>query len=205
MVTAQMIGVTGVNASDKVLGTGEHHALDQPGLTLISARVSAADVVAMAWLNSTTAVGAQTRLTPGPNDTYRLNLLRPSNRAPMTIFRVSLAPTAVGVSAATEQSFTVTGLPNPSVVFVSKPTFTSGIGIVNYRCSAADTLGITFCNPTAASITPPTETYVIASFGPVFGRGHYVEHMVSPLAVSGVALSNEMRDALAGLGLIAGA
>src|SRR3990167_8704929 len=203
-VTAQAIAVTGIRASDRFLGTGQHHYNDVAGITLISARVSAANVVALAFLNSLSSLSAPSKLTPTVNDTYTLPMLRINNEAPMTKFEVSLSPSAVGVSASTEQSFTVTGLVNPSVVYVTKPSFTSGIGIVNCRVSAADTLGITFCNPTAASITPPTETYIVAAVGPVLGRGHYLEHIVSPLAVKGVALTNELRDALAGLGLIQG-
>jgi hypothetical protein len=46
-------------------------------------------------------------------------------------------------------------------VFVSKPSESAGLGVVNARVSAADTLAITFMNTTAAPIDPAAETYKI--------------------------------------------
>ena len=76
---------------------------------------------------------------------------------------VVLSPAAVANATAAEQTFTVTGLQTTDYVNVTKPTTQAGLGIVNSRVSAANTLAITFMNATAATITPTaSETYVVA-------------------------------------------
>lgn len=61
------------------------------------------------------------------------------------------AETAANTSA--EQTTTVPGLRVGDVVTVNKPTAQAGIGVVNARVSAADTLAITFMNSTASGVT----------------------------------------------------
>lgn len=52
-----------------------------------------------------------------------------------------------------EQNVTVPGLKVGDMVYVSKPTAQAGIGVCGVRVSAADTLSITFNNPTASGVT----------------------------------------------------
>lgn len=76
---------------------------------------------------------------------------------------VPLSPAAVGANTTAEQTFTVLGLLPGDEVQVSKPTTQAGIGIVNARVSAANTLAITFSNNTGGGITPTAgETYAVA-------------------------------------------
>lgn len=44
---------------------------------------------------------------------------------------------------------------------ISKPTLHAGVGIVNVRVSAKDTLAIQFLNTTAGALTPGKETYLV--------------------------------------------
>lgn len=78
---------------------------------------------------------------------------------------------AVSTVTTAEQTVTVPGLRPSDVVFINKPSLTAGVGIANARCSAADTLSITYVNPTAGSVNPASETYtaliVRASGSPV--------------------------------------
>lgn len=84
------------------------------------------------------------------------------------ILNVTLSPTSVANATAAEQTFTVTGLAVGDFVNVSKPTTQAGLGIVNSRVSAANTLAITFSNSTAATITPTaSEVYVVAVDRPI--------------------------------------
>jgi len=53
-----------------------------------------------------------------------------------------------------EQTVTVPGLAVGDMVYVSKPTAQAGLGVAGARVSAADTLAITFVNPTAGGLTP---------------------------------------------------
>lgn len=77
-------------------------------------------------------------------------------------YQQALTPSSVSANSTSEQSFTVTGLLESQPVFVSKPSHQSGLGIVNARASAANTLNITFVNVTGSPITPTSETYLIS-------------------------------------------
>ena len=59
------------------------------------------------------------------------------------------------------ESFTVTGLLTDMQVSVSKPSLDAGLGVVNARVSAANTLALTFMNATGSAINPGAETYKI--------------------------------------------
>jgi hypothetical protein len=72
------------------------------------------------------------------------------------VFLLTLTPVSVGPNTAAEQTFSATGigLLTTDFVAVNKPTAQAGLGIVNARVSAADTLALQFGNFTAATITP---------------------------------------------------
>jgi hypothetical protein len=79
------------------------------------------------------------------------------------LLSVVLSPSIVATITTAEQTFTVTGLIVGDFVSVAKPTAQAGLGIAGARVSAANTLAITFVNPTAAGITPTaSEAYVIS-------------------------------------------
>jgi hypothetical protein len=80
------------------------------------------------------------------------------------LFKVTatLTPAIVAANTTAEQTFTFTGvvLATDTVIGVSKPTAQAGLGIVGWRVSADNTIGITFSNNTAAGITPTAaQTY----------------------------------------------
>lgn len=80
------------------------------------------------------------------------------------IFSITLSPTSVAPNTVAEQTFASTGigLLTTDQVTVSKPTTQAGLGIVNARVSAADTLALAFINATAATITPTaSEVYTV--------------------------------------------
>lgn len=74
---------------------------------------------------------------------------------------VSINPASVATITTAEQTFTVAGLETTDAVIVMKPALTAGLGIAGARVSAADTLAITFVNPTAGAIDAGAETYLI--------------------------------------------
>lgn len=85
----------------------------------------------------------------------RGNLLR--------LFAVSVTwdPAAVATATTAEQNVTVTGVQvGDIVVSYSKPANTAGAMPVNARVSAANTVSVTFVNPTAGSVNPASETWV---------------------------------------------
>ena len=76
---------------------------------------------------------------------------------------VTLSPASVAAQTSAEQTFTLTGLNVGDKVSVAKPTNQAGLGIVNARVSAANTLAITFMNATAVAIVPTaSETYQVS-------------------------------------------
>lgn len=81
----------------------------------------------------------------------------------IVVYSQSLDVASVAANTTAEQTFTVTGLTTGDKVFVNKPAATAGLGIVNARVSAADTLALTFVNATAGAIDPAAETYSIVA------------------------------------------
>lgn len=80
------------------------------------------------------------------------------------LLQAALTPAAVNTITAPEQTFTVRGLVVGDVVVVNKPSAQAGLGLAGARVTAADTLGITYVNPTVGNITPTAETYTILVF-----------------------------------------
>lgn len=69
-------------------------------------------------------------------------------------------PAAVATITTAEQDVTIVGVKVGDIVIaVNKPSLTAGVGIVNARVKAADTVSLTFVNPTAGSVDPASETY----------------------------------------------
>jgi len=85
------------------------------------------------------------------------------------IRRITLSPASVAANTSAEELFSVPGLQLLDVVAaVIKPTAQAGLGIVGWRVSALNQLGITFGNFTAAPIVPTaSEVYklVVVSLG----------------------------------------
>lgn len=106
---------------------------------------------------------------PGPNsgsspDTIQMPT---GNLWKVGRFALTLSPAAVAAASAVEQAFAATGiglLPTDAVV-VNCEAPLAGVTNANARVSAADTLAITFVNPTAGSLTPtPSTVYYVTVF-----------------------------------------
>lgn len=70
------------------------------------------------------------------------------------VLAVTLSPGVVPPNTTTELAFTVNGLAVGDFIEINKPTVQSGLGIINSRVSAVNTLQIGFGNFTGATITP---------------------------------------------------
>lgn len=76
-------------------------------------------------------------------------------------------PASIAAATTAEQTVTVPGVRvGDFCIDVTKPTLTAGVGIVNSRVSAADTLAVTWVNATAAAVNPPAETYTVLIWRP---------------------------------------
>lgn len=125
----------------------------QAGLGVGNVRVSAANTIGVTFDN----VPAGGNITPTASEVYGIVALRGLGNLSAT-----LSPAAVPANSTQEQQFAVTGLPSTALVQVMKPTAQAGLDIVGCRVVSSNVLGITFCNPTAAPITPTAaESYTI--------------------------------------------
>lgn len=78
------------------------------------------------------------------------------------IYDVSTTVSPVNIPAQTTQSQSVgiVGIDSSDkILSITKPTVTSGIGIVGFRVKAKNLIEIDFANFTAGNITPPSEIY----------------------------------------------
>lgn len=78
---------------------------------------------------------------------------------------VTFNPASVATITVAEQTLTVPGVKVGDIVMAwNKPSTTTGVGVVNARVSAANTLAIAFVNPTAGAVDAASEswTFVIA-------------------------------------------
>lgn len=76
-------------------------------------------------------------------------------------FVINITPAAVSTITAPEQTFTCTGVDTLDAVYVSPPGVTAGCALASARVTAANTIGITWVNPTAGSLTPPAGNYKV--------------------------------------------
>lgn len=80
--------------------------------------------------------------------------------------RITIDPASVATITTAEQAFTVPGVLPGDFIFVNKPSVTAGLGIAGARASAANTIGVTFVNPTAGAIDAASETYTVLVMRP---------------------------------------
>jgi hypothetical protein len=145
--------VVGVAATDVVVAAIK--PTTQAGLLVGSARVSAANTILVTFGNNTAA-----NITPTTTEAYQFVTV-PSTLA---FTAVTLTPASVAANTTVEQQFTVPGVQVGMVMSVNKPTLNAGVVITNVRAIAANTIGITFANCTAAAVTP-TAAEVYQVFG----------------------------------------
>lgn len=82
------------------------------------------------------------------------------NISKMFAVSVTFDPASVATITVAEQTVTVKGVKVGDIVIAwNKPTTTTGVGVVNARVSAADTLALAFVNPTAGAVDAASETW----------------------------------------------
>lgn len=93
-------------------------------------------------------------------------LIPRGNIRAMFAVQVTFDPAAVATITTAEQSLTVQGLAVGDLIYWQKPSNTAGVGVVNMRVSAANTLQVTFVNPTAGSVNAASETWTLLVIRP---------------------------------------
>ena len=142
---------TPINAGDLVY---VNKPTSQAGLGIGNVRAVGVNQVAITATNYT-----GTTIAPTVSEAYTFTALRNVGQ-----LSAILSPSSVPGNRTQEQTFAVTGLQPGELVQVNKPTAQAGLDIVGCRVVSNNTLGITFANVTAASITPTAaETYTVMS------------------------------------------
>jgi hypothetical protein len=93
-------------------------------------------------------------------------LLPRGNIARIFAISVTFNPASVATITTAEQTTTIQGLLVGDFVLWQKPTNTAGVGVVNARVSAANTLALTFVNPTAGAVDAASEVWTFLVFRP---------------------------------------
>ena len=80
---------------------------------------------------------------------------------------VSVSLTPVSVAAATTASQTLTSIPGVEITDIVIPVqnpIANAVALVGAKANAANSLSLTFCNPTAGALTPTSGTYTFLVF-----------------------------------------
>lgn len=148
----QQFSVTGVRAGELLQVS---KPTSQAGLDIVGVRAVGNNLVGITFLNATSGA-----LTPTASQSYTfmcLGGLDAVNNELMAQINISTA-LAAGLATVTTgeiAGLTITGLATTdNITGVSKDTVNAGLGIAGYRVSAANTLAITWVNPTAGTLTP---------------------------------------------------
>lgn len=72
---------------------------------------------------------------------------------------LALVPVSVAAASCAEQNFTVTGLLVGDFVSITPPAINPNVAPVCARVSAANTLTVAFCNPSAGALVPQAGVY----------------------------------------------
>lgn len=81
----------------------------------------------------------------------------------MFSYSQSIDLASIGATSYSTQTFTVNGLDVNDVVTVNPPELTSGLYLVSYRVSSANTLSMSFYNSTGSPIDEAAGTYKIVA------------------------------------------
>lgn len=128
---------------------------NQAGLGITNIRVTAADQVAITFLNNSSGA-----ITPTAAEVYSfafLPTLVPTDRS--LVYKFSPATTAVGASTTVDVSTAVVGvLADDIIAGVSKPSAQAGLGITGYRVSSAGNIAVQLYEGSSA-VTSTREAY----------------------------------------------
>lgn len=92
-----------------------------------------------------------------------VNMLNSGGRvsAQLAVYTVTVDPASV-TATSNELDVTIAGVKVGDVVLaVNKPTLTAGLGVVNYRVKAANTISIQFLAAGVGAVDGASETYTV--------------------------------------------
>jgi hypothetical protein len=95
------------------------------------------------------------------------NILAEGNTDKLKLLTITWDPANIsGTNTTSEQTLTVPGVAVGDFVVVTKPTLSAGVGIVNARVSAANTVAVQWVNATGSAVNPGSEAYLVLVMRP---------------------------------------
>lgn len=88
-----------------------------------------------------------------------VNLLVDGNVDKMWVVCLTYDANVTATNTTQESDITVKGVKLGDLVFVNKPSHSAGVGIVNARVKAADTVSVQYVNATGSGVNPAAELY----------------------------------------------
>ena len=176
-VVEQTFACTGLSAGELVQVS---KPTSQAGMDIVGCRVVSDNVLGITFANVTAAT-----ILPTASETYTVLGLRGLDAVSNTILVEANVGTlsACNAGLAAEQGITLTGLATTdAVIGVTKPTCQVSVGIIGWRVSAANSLGITFGNISATTTVTPTGSEV-------YGVAIHRPKPVAPLVLYNVSLA----------------
>lgn len=82
----------------------------------------------------------------------------------IVVYSQTITPASVAAAVCAEQTFTVTGLTTADKVLYNPPATGNATSAAQARVSAANTLAVMYCNPTAGALTPGAGTGIVVAF-----------------------------------------
>jgi len=210
-VTWETSAATGLVTTDVCSGVGIALSSAALSSTMIgNPYVTSAGVLQIPYL---TVLGTQ---TPPASQTLSVTVQKAFPLNPNMLYSTTLAGTTCAATTTVEATTTVTGLLVSSSVGVMPTTgpWQSGVIVANARVSAANTIAVTYINPTTSSVAIPTTSVLINNIqmqgpgagvllGSTAGAGCAVVQSYYPALQQTAAMANALRNALVNLNLIA--
>jgi len=123
-----------------------------------------------------------------PNLAYSSTMTALADSGTLTKYQHTLTTGSVAATTTLETTSTVTGVLTGEVIAINKPALQAGLGIVGYRVSAADTIGVTYTNISTGAITPTsTDAYDIISIS----ANYCTSASLTPASVPATPAGNE--------------
>jgi hypothetical protein len=188
------VTISGILANDLIAG-GASKPSAQTGISPGSVRIAAASLIQVQLIGTGCAT-----ITAG--EYWNIPVWRQQPAAPSNLLYPYLSFTSqAAASTTTEISVSVVGVPANSMVYVNKPSMTSGLALTNSRVTGLNSVALQFHNTTSAAITIPSEVYTVECFNtPVPAAGvnalSYHIQAINPTFNAIVDLGNELRDSL---------
>lgn len=104
-------------------------------------------------VQGTSAISAATSVTVGGGTAI----------TKIVVTGITFSPTSVAAATCAERTATLTGVTSADRIVFNQPVLSGAVAAVAARASGADTVAVTFCNPTAGALIPASGTYTFTA------------------------------------------